>query len=68
LFRDHEVWRAAVELARGESDSPNPIERTIREVRRRTRPMGTFQSIESCRRLIYVAVRKLSNERRNAIP
>jgi putative transposase len=46
----------------------NPIERYIREVRRRTRPMGTFQSLESCRRLIYVAVRKLSNERRNAIP
>ena len=46
----------------------NPIERYIRELRRRTRPMGTFQSIESCRRLVYVAVRKLSNERRNAIP
>lgn len=46
----------------------NPIERYIREVRRRTRPMGTFQSIGSCRRLLYVAVRKLSNERRNAIP
>lgn len=46
----------------------NPIERYIREVRRRTRPMGTFQSLGSCRCLIYVAVRKLSNERRNAIP
>jgi putative transposase len=46
----------------------NPVERYIREVRRRTRPMGTFQSLDSCRRLVYVAVRKLSNERRNAIP
>jgi transposase-like protein len=46
----------------------NPIERYIREVRRRTRPMGTFQSLWSCRRLIYVAIHKLSNERRNAIP
>ncbi len=46
----------------------NPIERYIREARRRTRPMGTFQSIESCRRLVYVAVRKLSHERRNAVP
>jgi putative transposase len=46
----------------------NPIERYIREVRRRTRPMGTFQSIESSRRLVYVAVRKLSHERRNTVP
>ena len=46
----------------------NPIERYIRELRRRTRPMGTFQSITSCRRLIYVAIRKVSHERRNAIP
>lgn len=46
----------------------NPIERYIRELRRRTRPMGVFQSVGSCRRLIYVAVCKLSNERRNAIP
>jgi transposase-like protein len=46
----------------------NPLERYIREVRRRTRPMGVFQSIDSCRRLIYVAVWKVSNKRRNAIP
>ena len=46
----------------------NPIERLIRELRRRTRPMETFQSLGSCRRLIYVAVWKLSDERRNAIP
>ena len=30
--------------------------------------METFQSLGSCRRLIYVAVWKLSDERRNAIP
>jgi len=30
--------------------------------------MGTFQSQASCRRLIYVAISKLSDERRNAIP
>ena len=46
----------------------NPIERYIRELRRRTRPMGTFQGLASCRRLIYVAIRKLSDARRNAIP
>ena len=40
----------------------------IRELRRRTRPMGTFQGLPSCRCLIYVAVRKLTDERRNAIP
>lgn len=46
----------------------NPIERYIRELRRRTRTMGVFQSIESSRRLIYIAVWKLSNERRDGIP
>jgi len=46
----------------------NPIERLIRELRRRLRPMGTFQGLASCRRLLYVAVWKLSDERRNAIP
>jgi putative transposase len=46
----------------------NPLERYIRELRRRTRPMETFQSLSSCRRLIYVAIWKLSDERRNAIP
>ena len=46
----------------------NPIERLIRELRRRLRPMGTFQGLASCRRLIYVAIWKLSDERRNAIP
>lgn len=46
----------------------NPIERTIRELRRRLRPMGTFQGLDSCRRLIYGAIKKLSDERRNAVP
>ena len=46
----------------------NPLERIIRELRRRLRPMGTFQSPDSCRRLIYVAIKKLSHERRNAVP
>lgn len=46
----------------------NPIERLIRELRRRLRPMGTFQGVASCRCLLYVAVWKLSDERRNAIP
>ena len=56
--RDHRHWVTTT----------NPIERTIRELRRRTRPMGTFQGLASCRRLIYVAIWKLSDERRNAIP
>jgi len=46
----------------------NPLERFIRELRRRLRPMGTFQGLGSCRRLVYAAVWKLSDERRNAIP
>ena len=45
----------------------NPIERYIRELRRRTGTMGTFQGLASCRRLV-VAIRKLGDERRNAIP
>jgi len=46
----------------------NPLERLIRELRRRLRPMGTFQDLRSCRCLIYVAAHKLSDARRNAIP
>lgn len=46
----------------------NPLERYIRELRRRTRPMGTFQGLSSCRRLVYVAIKKLSAERRNGVP
>jgi len=46
----------------------NPIERVIRELRRRLRPMGTFQNLSSCRGLVYAAIWKLSDGRRNAIP
>jgi len=46
----------------------NPLERFIREMRRRTRPMGTFQGLASCERLMYVGIVKLSNGRRNRIP
>ena len=56
--REHRKWITTT----------NPIERYVRELRRRTRPMNTFQSLESCRRLIYAAIKKLSDERRNDIP
>ena len=56
--REHRSWVTTT----------NPLERYIREVRRRTRPMGTFQNLASCDRLIYAAIWKLSDERRNAIP
>ena len=46
----------------------NPLERYIRELRRRTRTMGVFQSRRSVDTLIYVAVHKLSDTRRDAIP
>jgi putative transposase len=46
----------------------NPIERLIRELRRRLRPMGTFQNLRSCRLLVYVAIWKVRDARRNAIP
>jgi len=56
--REHRSWVTTT----------NALERYIRELRRRTRPMGTFQGLPSSRRLIYVAIKKLSDERRNAIP
>jgi transposase-like protein len=56
--KDHRRWVTTT----------NPIERLIRELRRRLRPMGTFQGLASCRRLIYATIKKLSDERRNAIP
>lgn len=46
----------------------NPAEREIRELRRRLRPMGVLQGVPSADRLVYVAVRKVSPERRDAIP
>ena len=46
----------------------NPLERYIRELRRRTRPMGSSQGLASCERLVYLAIHKLSHERRNAVP
>ena len=42
-------------------DDDQPIERHIRELRRRTRTMGTFQGLASCRRLVYVAIHKLGD-------
>jgi putative transposase len=46
----------------------NPAERAIRELRRRLRPMGVLQGLPSANRLVYIAVRKVNHERRNAIP
>ena len=40
----------------------------IREVRRRSRGMGPCQGLAWCRRLVYVAVKKVGSERRNAVP
>jgi len=38
----------------------NVIERSFREVRRRTRPIGCFNNIESCERIIYAIVTYLN--------
>lgn len=46
----------------------NLLERAIREIRRRTRSMNTFMGLEHLQRAIYIAIRKTSNERRDAIP
>jgi len=37
----------------------NPIERLIREIRRRIRPMGAFVNAESCKRLIFGVIRDI---------
>ena len=67
-FEDTLGFLAVPKRHRSWVTTTNPLERYIRELRRRTRPMGTFQSLPSCRRLIYVAIWKLSADRRNAIP
>ena len=46
----------------------NPAERYIRELRRRLRPMGVLQGLRSANVLVYVAVKKVSSQRRDAIP
>ena len=46
----------------------NPLERAIRELRRRTKPMNPFMGLEHLNRPIYIAIRKTSNERRDAVP
>ncbi|NQT85391.1 IS256 family transposase, partial [bacterium] len=46
----------------------NPAERCIRELRRRLRPMGVLQGLRSANVLVYIAVKKISAERRDAIP
>jgi transposase-like protein len=37
----------------------NPIERLLREIRRRIRPMGAFVNADSCRRLIFGVIRDI---------
>jgi putative transposase len=44
----------------------NAIERTFREVRRRTRPMSSFTNSDSCNRIIYSVVRHLNNKWENS--
>jgi len=46
----------------------NLIERTIRELRRRTRTMNTFMTLNQLQRSIYLARVKISDARRNQIP
>lgn len=71
LCRDFETTLGFLEVPlehRRWVSTTNPLERYIRELRRRTRGMGPFQGLASCRRLVYVAVKKVGAERRNAVP
>lgn len=40
----------------------NAIERTFREVRRRTRPMSSFTNSDSCNRIIYSIIKHLNDK------
>ncbi len=47
----------------------NYIERLIRELRRRTRPMGAFANRSSCDRLLYGVVKRVNrNWSRKTLP
>jgi len=46
----------------------NAIERSFREVRRRTRPMSCFQNTASCERIIFAVVSHLNQRWSNALP
>jgi len=43
-------------------------ERQIRKLRRRTDPMNTFMGLDHLDRAIYLAIRKISSQRRNRVP
>lgn len=46
----------------------NAIERSFREVRRRTRPMSCFQNTASCERIIYAVISHLNQRWSYALP
>jgi transposase-like protein len=46
----------------------NAIERSFREVRRRTRPISCFQNNASCERIIYAVFHHLNLRWDNALP
>jgi len=48
---EERVWRRV--------RTSNPIERFIREIRRRTRPMGGFVNAESCKRLTFGVIQDI---------
>jgi len=50
---DKELWRRVY--------TTNPIERFIRELRRRIRPMGAFVNAASCKRLIFGVIRDIEH-------
>jgi transposase-like protein len=46
----------------------NPIEREIREIRRRTGPMNTFMGLKHLNWAVFVGIMKTSDQRRKDIP
>ena len=56
------VFRLATPELRSVVRTTNQIERFFREVRRRTRPMGCFQNMESAERVMYAIARNLNHK------
>jgi len=67
-FKDTLGFLAVAKPHRRWVSTSNPAERHILELRRRLRPMGVLQGLRSANTLVYIAVHKVSHERRNAIP
>lgn len=61
-FLEIPVKKEHAEFIRRQIRTTNMIERSFREVRRRTRPMSCFKNTDSVQRIIYAIFTKLNNK------